>query len=146
MNEQPIRVMVVDDHPMWRDAVERDLVASGLDVVAVAASGDEAVTRFAASKPQVVVLDLQIPAHQSSTAQVPVHAVGSGDVVVEVLLTTPEGSPIDDPVEIQVRVRADWETVGTAVVAGILVVMLVVGIIRTVRRARRRGQPEEATT
>ena len=91
-------------------------------------------------------VELQIPAHQSSTAQIPVHAVGSGDVVVEVLLTTPEGSPIDDPVEIQVRVRADWETVGTAVIAGILVVMLVVGIIRTVRRARRRGQPEEANT
>src|SRR5690606_33233352 len=54
--------MVVDDHPMWRDAVERDLSASGLDVVAVAASGDEAITRFAASRPQVVVLDLQIPA------------------------------------------------------------------------------------
>ena len=96
-------------------------------------------------------VDLQIPAHQSSTAQVPVHAVGSGDVVVDVLLTTPEGTPIDEPVEIQVRVRADWETVGTAVIAGILVLMLIVGIIRTVRRARRRRSapgPEdiEATT
>lgn len=60
MNE-PIRVMVVDDHPMWRDAVERDLTTEGFDVVAVAASGEEAITRFAASKPQVVVLDLQIP-------------------------------------------------------------------------------------
>ncbi|MET0926310.1 MAG: DNA-binding response regulator, partial [Solirubrobacterales bacterium] len=27
--------MVVDDHPMWRDAVERDLAAAGFDVVAV---------------------------------------------------------------------------------------------------------------
>ena len=31
--ETPIRVMIVDDHPMWRDAVERDLVARGYDVV-----------------------------------------------------------------------------------------------------------------
>ena len=31
--------MVVDDHPMWRDAVERDLQAAGFDVVAVAADG-----------------------------------------------------------------------------------------------------------
>lgn len=59
---QPIRVMVVDDHPMWRDAVERDLQAAGFEVVAVAANGSEAVARFPAARPQVVVLDLQIPA------------------------------------------------------------------------------------
>ncbi len=59
--QQPIRVMVVDDHPMWRDAVERDLQAAGFDVVAVAANGAEAVARFPAARPQVVVLDLQIP-------------------------------------------------------------------------------------
>ncbi|MEV5002954.1 response regulator transcription factor [Nocardioides sp. LML1-1-1.1] len=58
----PIRVMVVDDHPMWRDAVERDLLAAGFDVVAVAATGTEAINRFRATRPQVVVLDLQIPA------------------------------------------------------------------------------------
>ena len=33
MSEQPLRVMVVDDHPMWRDAVERDLAGAGFDVV-----------------------------------------------------------------------------------------------------------------
>jgi DNA-binding NarL/FixJ family response regulator len=60
--DEPVRVMVVDDHPMWRDAVERDLAASGFTVVAVAASGGEALARFTATRPQVVVLDLQIPA------------------------------------------------------------------------------------
>lgn len=58
---QAVRVMVVDDHPMWRDAVERDLVAAGFDVVATAADGKQAVARFPAARPQVVVLDLQIP-------------------------------------------------------------------------------------
>ncbi|MGA8846677.1 MAG: response regulator transcription factor [Nocardioides sp.] len=53
--------MIVDDHPMWRDAVERDLQAAGLDVVAVAADGYQALARFPAARPQVVVLDLQIP-------------------------------------------------------------------------------------
>lgn len=57
-----IRVMVVDDHPMWRDAVERDLQAAGLEVVGVAANGQEALARFPAARPNVVVLDLQIPA------------------------------------------------------------------------------------
>ena len=58
---EALRVMVVDDHPMWRDAVERDLQAAGFDVVAVAADGDQALARFPAARPQVVVLDLQIP-------------------------------------------------------------------------------------
>lgn len=58
----PTRVMVVDDHPMWRDAVERDLQDAGFEVVGVAANGAEAVARFPACRPQVVVLDLQIPA------------------------------------------------------------------------------------
>ena len=62
MEDQPrIKVMVVDDHPMWRDAVERDLAAAGFEVVAVAGTGEEAVRRFAATRPEVVVLDLQIP-------------------------------------------------------------------------------------
>lgn len=56
-----IRVMVVDDHPMWRDAVERDLIAAGFNVVGVAANGTEALARFPAARPQVLVLDLQIP-------------------------------------------------------------------------------------
>jgi DNA-binding NarL/FixJ family response regulator len=53
--------MVVDDHPMWRDAVERDLQDAGFDVVAVAADGHQALARFPAARPDVVVLDLQIP-------------------------------------------------------------------------------------
>jgi DNA-binding NarL/FixJ family response regulator len=56
-----VRVMVVADHPMWRDAVERDLQDAGFDVVAVAADGHQAIARFPAARPQVVVLDLQIP-------------------------------------------------------------------------------------
>jgi DNA-binding NarL/FixJ family response regulator len=58
----PLRVMVVDDHPMWRDAVERDLAGAGLEVVASASTGAEALVRARATRPAVVVLDLQIPA------------------------------------------------------------------------------------
>ncbi|WP_020573393.1 response regulator [Actinopolymorpha alba] len=56
-----IRVMVVDDHPMWRAAVVRDLDQAGFDVVAEAGAGDEALRRAEAVRPEVVVLDLQIP-------------------------------------------------------------------------------------
>ena len=57
-----IRVMVVDDHPMWRDAVARDLAEAGCEVVATAATGTEAINRAKAARPDVVVLDLNIPA------------------------------------------------------------------------------------
>src|SRR4051812_50037774 len=54
--------MVVDDHPMWREGVARDLTEAGLRVVATASNGTEAITRFPAARPDVLVLDLQIPA------------------------------------------------------------------------------------
>lgn len=59
--DAPIRVMVVDDHPMWRDAVARDLTEAGCDVVAAAADGAQALRVTGAARPDVVVLDLQLP-------------------------------------------------------------------------------------
>lgn len=56
-----IRVMVVDDHPMWRDAVSRDLAEAGYDVVATAGDGHQAVRRARATRPHVLVLDLNLP-------------------------------------------------------------------------------------
>jgi DNA-binding NarL/FixJ family response regulator len=65
MSEQeqgrPIKVMVVDDHPMWRDAVARDLAEAGFDVVATAGDGEQAVRRAKAAAPHVLVLDLNLP-------------------------------------------------------------------------------------
>ncbi|MGX6605871.1 response regulator [Micromonosporaceae bacterium Da 78-11] len=56
-----IRVMVVDDHPMWREGVSRDLAAADYDVVAATGEGRQAVRIAAAARPDVVVLDLQLP-------------------------------------------------------------------------------------
>jgi DNA-binding NarL/FixJ family response regulator len=53
--------MVVDDHPMWREAVARDLEGAGLEVVATASDGAEALRRLPAARPDVVLLDLQMP-------------------------------------------------------------------------------------
>lgn len=55
------RVMVVDDHPMWREGVARDLTEGGFEVVATAGDGGEAVRRAPAARPDVIVLDLQLP-------------------------------------------------------------------------------------
>ncbi len=62
VRQGPIKVMVVDDHPMWRDAVARDLDASGFAVVATASDGEQAVRRARAAAPDVLVLDLNLPA------------------------------------------------------------------------------------
>ncbi|MGW1058524.1 response regulator [Micromonospora rubida] len=56
-----VRVMVVDDHPMWREGVARDLTDAGHLVVATSGEGRQAVRVAAAARPDVVVLDLQLP-------------------------------------------------------------------------------------
>lgn len=56
-----IRVMVVDDHPMWREGVARDLTEAGHQVVATSGEGRQAVRVAAAARPDLVVLDLQLP-------------------------------------------------------------------------------------
>ncbi|HEY9410961.1 MAG TPA: response regulator transcription factor [Jiangellaceae bacterium] len=71
-------LMIVDDHPIWRDAVERDLVARGYDVVAVASDVDSAVRVAAAVRPDVVLMDLQL-------------GTGSGvDAIVRILADRPD--------------------------------------------------------
>jgi DNA-binding NarL/FixJ family response regulator len=53
--------MVVDDHPMWRDGVARDLTEAGYLVTAAVGEGAQALRVAAAAAPEVVVLDLQLP-------------------------------------------------------------------------------------
>lgn len=56
-----LRVVVVDDHPLWRDGVARDLAGAGFAVVATASDGAAAVRAVGATQPDVVLLDLQLP-------------------------------------------------------------------------------------
>jgi DNA-binding NarL/FixJ family response regulator len=58
----PITVMVVDDHPMWRDGVARDLGERGFRVVATAADAAAAVRIAVATRPAVVLMDLNLGA------------------------------------------------------------------------------------
>ena len=59
---EPIRVVVADDHPLFRDGL-RGLLASrdGFEVVGEAASGEEAVAVAVSAVPDVVVMDLHMP-------------------------------------------------------------------------------------
>ncbi|MBW0091350.1 response regulator transcription factor [Pseudonocardia sp. KRD-184] len=57
-----ITVMVVDDHPIWREGVARDLTERGLDVVATAPDAGAAVRIAKATRPRVVLMDLNLGA------------------------------------------------------------------------------------
>jgi len=87
-----IRVMVVDDHPMWRDGVARDLTEAGLNVVATASNGTEALSRAPAVRPNVVVLDLQIPAPNGVEVTA---ALVKADPSVRVLILSASGEQDD---------------------------------------------------
>ena len=56
----PIRVVLADDHPIWRDGVRADL-GGGFEVVGEAGAADEAIEVIRASRPDVVVCDLKMP-------------------------------------------------------------------------------------
>lgn len=57
-----VRVVVGDDHPMFRDGVVRALVASGaIDVVAEAEDGVSALAAIRTHAPQVALLDYRMP-------------------------------------------------------------------------------------
>jgi DNA-binding NarL/FixJ family response regulator len=87
-----IRVMVVDDHPMWRDAVARDLESAGYAVVATAANGTDALNRAPAARPNVVVLDLQIPPPDGVEVTA---ALVKADPTVRVLILSASGEQDD---------------------------------------------------
>ena len=57
----PIRVMVVDDHPLVRSAVRQALSTADLEVVAEAASGEEALELAPQLRPDVLLVDIELP-------------------------------------------------------------------------------------
>ena len=93
-----IRVMVVDDHPMWRDNVSRDLTEAGHDVVASVGDGRQAVRVAPAAMPDVVVLDLQLP-DMSGVDVIRALADGAPDARVLVLSASGEQQDVLDSVK-----------------------------------------------
>lgn len=57
-----IRVLVADDHPIYRDGLARTLADAGdIEVIGTAGDGEEAVARVQALRPDLVLLDISMP-------------------------------------------------------------------------------------
>lgn len=62
MSDEPITVLLADDHPMFRGGLSVAFAtASGIDVVAEASTGLEAVAQAAEHQPDVVIMDVNMP-------------------------------------------------------------------------------------
>jgi DNA-binding NarL/FixJ family response regulator len=62
MPKEPLRVLIADDHPLFRSGM-RALLAADLDteVVGEATTGEEAIEMAATLQPDVILMDLQMP-------------------------------------------------------------------------------------
>lgn len=61
-NSKPLRIMVADDHPLLREGIAGAIGRHpDLEVVGEAESGEEAVALFSSLRPDVVLMDLQMP-------------------------------------------------------------------------------------
>jgi DNA-binding NarL/FixJ family response regulator len=62
MTTTPIRIAIVDDHPLLRQGIDALLADQpDMQIVAQAANGLEAVEKFRAHRPDVMLMDLQMP-------------------------------------------------------------------------------------
>ncbi len=56
----PVRVVLADDHPIWRDGVRADL-GEGFEVVAEAGTAAQTIEAIRRTRPDLVVCDLNMP-------------------------------------------------------------------------------------
>jgi DNA-binding NarL/FixJ family response regulator len=64
----PLRVVIADDHCHYRRALARMLRCSGVEVVAHVGGGEAAVRTVAATRPDVVLMNLYMPGLSSAEA------------------------------------------------------------------------------
>jgi DNA-binding NarL/FixJ family response regulator len=62
------RILIVDDHPLTREALSSLLLAHGFDVLGSASDGAEAIVEAGRLGPDVVLLDLSMPGMDGLTA------------------------------------------------------------------------------
>lgn len=94
--------MIVDDHPIWRDALERDLVGAGYDVMGAFGDGEQAVRTAPALRPDVVLMDLQLPGMSGVDAAAGLVEI---DPSVRILMFSSSGEDADVLAAVKVGAR-----------------------------------------
>ncbi|MEA2234474.1 MAG: two-component system, NarL family, nitrate/nitrite response regulator NarL [Solirubrobacteraceae bacterium] len=94
--EAPLRVIVVDDHDLFRSGLRRLLQdQDGLDIVADARRGEEAVRRAAELRPDVVVMDVNMPGMSGVEATRAVREVSPLTAVLMLTVSADEDAVLD---------------------------------------------------
>ena len=84
-------------------------------------------------------VEITIPANTAVNAQIPVKAIGSGEVNLTVWLETFSGLRVGDEVQVLVNVNADAENAILIGFTAIICVLGTLGLVRTLRKRRERA-------
>ena len=94
--QPPLRVLVVDDHDLFRSGLRRLLDADEhLDVIADARRGDEGVQKAAELRPDVVVMDVSMPGMSGVEATRGVLECSPDSAVLMLTVTSDENAVLD---------------------------------------------------
>jgi hypothetical protein len=82
-------------------------------------------------------VSVTIEPDSTSSASVPVESITNGEVTVRAELHAASGAAVGSPRFLKVILQAGWETVGTVVAGGLIVLIFGGGLVRSILRRRR---------